>query len=222
MTDGAMFPGLPAEIEAAIVHAPVAEWVSTTRSGLALDTPLLMFANRDAGTLDVTTGLAYPIKAERARHDPRVGLAVDTSAPGQPVVVMRALATVRDADIQRNAERYLRLFAPMLPVIGGGAPWSQCREAVWYWARQFIENTITRIMWWPDVDRLDDEPAVWDAPQGNDRAGVGSGSGSSAEPGRTLADRRLACTRPRDARERDPGVAEPTRRGRLPASVPRP
>ena len=132
-------------------------------AGLALDTPLLMFANRDAGTLDVTTGLAYPAKAERARHDRRVGLAVDGSAGGQPVVVMRALATVRDTDIQHNAERYLDLFAPMLPMIGGGAPWAQCREAVWYWARQFIENTVTRIMWWPDVDHLDDEPALWDA-----------------------------------------------------------
>jgi hypothetical protein len=146
MTHDAMFPGLPAEIEAAIVHAPVAEWVSSTRAGLALDTPLLMFANRDAGTLDVTTGLAYPAKAERARHDRRVGLAVDGSAGGQPVVVMRALATVRDTDIQHNAERYLDLFAPMLPMIGGGAPWAQCREAVWYWARQFIENTVTRLL----------------------------------------------------------------------------
>ena len=54
----------------------------------------------------------------------RVGLAVDVSAPEQPVVVMRGLATVRDADIQRNAERYLDRFVPMLPVNGGVAPWS--------------------------------------------------------------------------------------------------
>jgi hypothetical protein len=124
-----------------------------------------MFANHEAGTLDVTTGLAYPAKAERARRDPRVGLAVDAFASGQPIVVMRALAAVRDTDIQANADRYLELFAPMLPLIGAGAPWAECREAVWYWARAFIENTVTRILWWPDLDHLDDEPSQWDAGQ---------------------------------------------------------
>ena len=131
--------------------------------------------------------------------------------PGNRLSSCARLATVRDADIQHNAERYLDLFAPMLPVIGGGAPWAQCREAVWYWARQFIENTITRIMWWPDVDHLDDEPDGVGGATGHHRAGVGSGSSRSAESGRTLADRRLARTRPRDARQPDPGVAEPSR-----------
>ena len=161
-----MFPGLPAEIEAAIVAAPVAEWVSSTRSGLALDTPALMFANREAGTLDVTTGLAYPVKAERARRDPRVGLAVDAFAPGQPVVVIRTLATVRDTDIQANADRYLELFAPMLPLIGAGAPWVAMPGSGLVLGSAFIENTVTRILWWPDLDHLDDEPVLWDAPAG--------------------------------------------------------
>ena len=163
MTIDASFAGLPAEIRATIVAASVAEWVSSTRRGLAIDTPALMFANPEAGTLDVTTGLAYPAKAERARREPRVGLAVGASGAGQPVVVMRALAAVRDADIQSNTDRYLSLFAPMLPVIGSGAPWSQCREAIWYWARVFIENTVTRILWWPDAEHLDDEASQWDA-----------------------------------------------------------
>ena len=52
-------PGAAPEVEAAIVHAPVAEWVSTTRCGIALDTPLLMFANRDG---------------RHARRDDRAGL----------------------------------------------------------------------------------------------------------------------------------------------------
>jgi hypothetical protein len=163
VTIDSAFAGLPAEIQEAIVTAPVAEWVSSTRSGLAIDTPALMFANAETGTLDVTTGLAYPAKAERARREPRVGLAIGAAGAGQPVVVMRALATIRDSDIQRNADRYLSLFAPMLPLIGGGAPWAHTREAIWYWARVFIENTVTRVMWWPDAEHLDDEASRWDA-----------------------------------------------------------
>src|SRR5262249_47997484 len=163
VTIDSAFAGLPAEIQEAIVTAPVAEWVSSTRSGLAIDTPALMFANAETGTLDVTTGLAYPAKSERARREPRVGLAVGAAVAGQPVVVMRALATVRDSDIQRNADRYLSLFAPMLPLIGGGAPWAHTREAIWYWARVFIENTVTRVMWWPDAEHLDDDASQWDA-----------------------------------------------------------
>src|SRR5262245_39249179 len=97
VTIDAAFAGLPTEIREAIVTAPVVEWVSSTARGLAIDTPALMFANADTGTLDVTTGLAYPAKAERARRAPQVGLAVGASGAGQPVVVMRALATVRDS-----------------------------------------------------------------------------------------------------------------------------
>ena len=210
MTRGAMFPGLAPEVEAAIMHAPVAEWVSTTWAGIALDTPLLVFANRYGGTLDVTTGLAYPRKAERARYEPRArprGRRIRSRATG---CRHARLATVRDADIQSNAERYLDLFAPMLPVIGGGAPWAQCREAVWYWARQFIENTITRIMWWPDVDHLDDDPTVWETQPGttvppSDPAPAGPPSPGARWP---IADWRA---RARDAGQPDPGMAEPSR-----------
>ena len=115
-----------------------------------------------------TSPLGSPIPRRRNGRGTTRGSASRSTrpVPGSRSSSCRALATVRDADIQSNASRYLDLFAPMLPVIGGGAPWAQCRDAVWYWARQFIENTVTRIMWWPDVDHLDDEPTVWEASPG--------------------------------------------------------
>ena len=58
--------------------------------------------------------------AERARRNPKVGLFFDGTEPGSPVVSVSALAAVRDADIQANAERYVRASKSMVPAISFG------------------------------------------------------------------------------------------------------
>src|SRR5204863_8652401 len=120
-----------------LTSAMVCEFATVSAAGLPIDTPLLCQVDPGSPKVSVTTGMAYPAKAERARRRPRVGLTVEVSAG--PVIAMAALAGVLDRDVDANAARYARLCAPILPSIGGGRRWEVLREAPWYWSRIFIE-----------------------------------------------------------------------------------
>jgi len=121
-------------------------------------------------TLDVSTGLTYPLKAERARRNPHVALSFSdptgyasssgsTSRP--PVVLVEGLATVRDADLQANTDRYIR--ESIAKVGTSGTPWFLARTWAWYYARIWVELTPLRVTWWPGGD-LAAQPEVWTAP----------------------------------------------------------
>lgn len=156
-------PGFPEDAAATIAASTIAEFATSTATGVPLDTPLLSWVSDDGTTVDVTTGLSYPAKAERARKRPDVGLCLVGDGSG-PVVAIAAQASVRDADVQANAERYASLTGPMVAYLSGGRPWEELRGAVWYWARIWITCTPLRVWWWPDGTG---KPAqVWDAPAG--------------------------------------------------------
>ena len=144
------------------------EYASLTRAGEPVTWPLTPFAGT-AGTIDVSTGLTYPLKAERARRDPRVALSfsnrLGSGLDDPPVVVVQGLATVRDADLRANSARYLRESSRKLPAAYAKIPDFMLAQMAWYWTRIWIEVTPRRILWWPE-GRLDREPLVWQAPAG--------------------------------------------------------
>jgi hypothetical protein len=118
------------------------------------------------GTLDVSTGLTYPAKAERARRNPRVALLyADTIGAGSgdsPVVLVQGHAAVRDADLQANTDRYARASVAKLPGSVEGQPKALLKRMVFYYARIWIEITPLRISSW--ADRTLSAPAqVWEA-----------------------------------------------------------
>lgn len=157
------YPGLPPEVLKVIDNAIFTEFATMTNQGVPLDTPLFCFRSADGRSIDVTTGLAYPVKAERARRNPKVGLLIE-GGPGQPVVSIAALAAVRDADLQANVDRYLSEVIAYLDTFACGNPWSVARQSIWYWTRILIFNTPRRILWWPDASATDQTPQRWDAP----------------------------------------------------------
>ncbi|HVL06234.1 MAG TPA: hypothetical protein VM388_09600 [Acidimicrobiales bacterium] len=167
------------------------EYASLTRAGEPVTWPLTPFAGEDAATIDVSTGLTYPLKAERARREPRVALSfsnpLGSGLDDPPTMVVQGLATVRDADLRANSARYLRESARKLPAAYAKMPDFMLARMAWYWTRIWIEVTPRRILWWPE-GRLDREPLRWEAPASlvappSDPRPAGVSSGSwAAEP----------------------------------------
>jgi hypothetical protein len=152
---------LPERVFKFIESGVVAEFSTVSGAGVPIDTPTYYFPSDDMATIDVATGLPNPAKAERARRNPKVGLFMD-GAPDEPVVVVRARAAVRDADLQANCVRYLAETG--FKGISHGVTWEQARQAVTYWSRIIIENKPERVYWWDNQAVMDDPPQVWNAP----------------------------------------------------------
>jgi hypothetical protein len=148
-------------------RALVCEYASLTRDGRPVTWPVTPYAE-DGTTVDVSTGLTYPAKAERARRDPRVAVSFSAGADGMPdapVVLVQGLATVRDADLQAGLDRYLRQTRAKMPQTYQGLPTFAIRRMDWYLARIWVQVTPLRVLSWAG-GRLDREPEVWHAPEG--------------------------------------------------------
>ena len=147
-------------------RALVCEYASLTRGGRPVTWPVTPYVGA-GGTLDVSTGLTYPDKAERARRDPRVALlcssAVGSEQDRVPIVLVQGRATVRDADLQANTDRYVRESSAKTGAGFAGMPWFLVKRLGWYFARIWVEVTPDRILLWPDGD-LSRTPEIWTSP----------------------------------------------------------
>jgi hypothetical protein len=154
---------LPERVFRFIEEGVVCEFATVSQAGVPIDTPTYYFPSEDMATIDLATGLSYPAKAERARRNPKVGLLMEGGAD-EPVVAMRGMAAVRDADLQRNAVRYIAETG--FDRISHGVDWAGARKAVWYWTRIIVEVMPERILWWDNPAATDSSPHVWNAPAG--------------------------------------------------------
>jgi len=143
-------------------RAITCEYASLTRDGAPVTVPITPYVG--AGSIDVSTGLTYPAKAERARRNPKVALlfadAIGAGTGAAPVVLVQGHAAVRDADLQLNTDRYVRASMMKLPASVKGQPKVLLRRLGFYYARIWIEIVPLRIRWWPDRD-LALEPQEW-------------------------------------------------------------
>jgi hypothetical protein len=158
----------PDEVLAILERAITCEYATLTQRNTPITYPVTPYLGDDGCTLDVSTGLTYPAKAERARRNPHVALLysdpVGSGLTTPPVVLVHGLATVRDADLQANTDRYVRLALAKLPEAYRGTPRFLLRRMGWYFTRIWIRVTPIRILWWPE-GRLDRQPQRWAAPQ---------------------------------------------------------
>ena len=140
----------------------------------------------------MSTGLTYPLKAERARRNPKVALSfthpLGSGLNAPATFVVQGMATVRDADLRTNAARYLAQSRERFPEFYASMPRLMLRAMAFYWARIWIEVTPVRVLWWTGGD-LDEAPQVWQPPTEvaappSDPVPVGRGAGSwnTAEP----------------------------------------
>lgn len=159
----------PDAVAPVLEHAITVEYTSLSRTGTPIMTPVSPYLKPGARTVDVSTGLTYPAKAERARRNPKVCLLfadhVGSGLADPPVVLIQGLATVRDADLQANTDRYVRQALAKTPEMVKGLPRFGLRRLIFYFARIWIEVTPIEIMWWTST-ALDHEPGRWLAPAG--------------------------------------------------------
>ena len=160
------------------------EYASLDRTGSPVTWPVTPYLGEH--TVDVSTGLTYPLKAERARRNPKVTLSFSLprgsglQSPG--TFVVQGLATVRDADLRANSARYLEVSNARFPQMYAAMPTAMLRGMAFYWSRIWIEVTPVRVLWWPNGD-LDCAPQTWlpttalTAPP-SDPAPAGRGAGS--------------------------------------------
>jgi hypothetical protein len=154
---------LPPAVVSVIENSIVSEFATVSAAGVPIDTPTYCFATDDLSAIGVATGLSYPAKAERARRNPKVGLLLE-GMPGAPIVCIRGMAAVRDADLGANAIRYLSETG-FEGVAAGNLTWAEAKTAVWYWTRIIIDVFPERIMWWDNAEAMDTPPHIWNAPR---------------------------------------------------------
>ena len=155
----------PSVVQSIFERAITTEYASLTGKLAPLTYPVTPYIGQ-AGTLDISTGLTYPTKAERARRNPKVALLysdpVGSGLKKPPVVLVQGMAAVRDADLQANTDRYIREGVRKLPEAYQGTPTFMLARMPWYFVRIWIEVTPLRMLWWPDGD-LAREPESWQA-----------------------------------------------------------
>jgi hypothetical protein len=172
------------------------EYASVTRDGRPVTWPVTPYPSADGRTIRVSTGLTYPLKAERARSNPKVSLSFSfprgSGLVDPPTLLVEGLATVHDADMHATSAEYLRASMERFPDYFRKIPVSQWRRMDWYWTRIWIDVTPIRVRWWPKGD-LRVEPLCWTSPpteiDPSDPAPAGASSGSWARAGGDWRDR---------------------------------
>ena len=155
---------LPQEVRDAFERFITCELTTIGASKQPITWPVTPYYGQGDRTIDVTTGLGYPKKADDARAHPSVALLFsDPTGSGIESgvkVLVQGTATIDDQDLSANADRYLRESREKLPGTRRMHPPKPLRSAFnFYYARIYIKVRPERVFVWPDGD-LTKEPGV--------------------------------------------------------------
>ena len=157
---------LPPEVRDAFERFITCELTTVDARKQPITWPVTPYYTQGAMTIDVTTGLGYPKKADDARAHPSVALLFsDPTGSGIDSgirVLVQGTATVDDEDLEANADRYYRESLVKLPATKKMHPPKPMRSLLnWYYARLYIKVRPERVFVWPEGN-LSDEPVVHD------------------------------------------------------------
>ena len=114
-----MTASLPQEVREVFERFITCEFTTVDSRQQPIVWPVTPYYSPGAPTIDATTGLGYPKKADDARRNPRVAMLFsDPTGSGIDSgiqVLVQGTAEVDDRDLEANRERYWRESAVKLP-----------------------------------------------------------------------------------------------------------
>ena len=119
--------------------------------------PVTPYYESGGATIDVTTGLGYPKKADDARRNPQVAL-LFSDPTGSGIdrgerVLVQGVAEVDDRDLAANRDRYWRESWKKLPGTRDMHPPKLLRGMFnWYYSRIYVKVRPERVFLWADGD----------------------------------------------------------------------
>ena len=169
-----MTASLPEEVQAVFDNFVTTEYTTIDGRGQPITWPVTPYYHRGDGTIDVTTGLGYPKKADDAAANPRVALLFsDPTGSGlerPPAVLVQGTASVDDRDLEANRRRYARESSEKLASLRRQPPERLQRMLSWYFVRLYIKVRPERVLAWPGGD-FSAEPELFDAHMEEVRSG---------------------------------------------------
>jgi hypothetical protein len=177
---------LPEDVRDVFTRFITTEYTTVDTRQQPITWPVTPYYSDGAETIDVTTGLGYPKKADDARRHPQVALLFsDPTGSGiseKTRVLVQGTAFVDEEDLDANRERYMAESVIKLPATKKmHPPKFLMRPMNWYYARIYIKVRPERVFVWPGGDP-GAEPEILDSHQEEVR------SGHTEEPPLTHAD----------------------------------
>ena len=148
---------LPDEVQQVFDRFLTTEYTAFDSTGMPITWPVTPYYSPGASTIDVTTGLGYPKKANDARANERVSLLFsDPTGSGieaAPMVLVQGTADVDDRDLDANADRYTRESPEKLPALREMMPPKFIRRTMgWYFKRVYVRVRPERVYVWDGGD----------------------------------------------------------------------
>ena len=158
---------LPSEVRDTFERFITCELTTVDASKQPITWPVTPYYHQGGPTIDVTTGLGYPKKADDARRHPSISLLFSdptgSGLEGGLRVLVQGMAMVDDEDLKANADRYISESGVKLPATKKMNPPKPIRGMFnWYYARIYIKVRPERVFVWPQGD-LEEPPVVHDA-----------------------------------------------------------
>jgi hypothetical protein len=157
---------LPQEVRDVFERFITTEYTTVGARRQPITWPVTPYYEQGGPSIDITTGLGYPKKADDAARHPRVALLFsDPTGSGIESgiqVLVQGTAEVDDRNLEANRERYWRESWEKLPGSRDAHPPKALRSLFnWYYTRIYVHVRPERVFVWPGGD-LSDEPVLHD------------------------------------------------------------
>jgi Pyridoxamine 5'-phosphate oxidase len=148
---------LPPQVREAFERFITCEYTTIDARHQPIVWPVTPYYEDGAASVDLTTGLGYPKKANDARRNPSVALLFSdptgSGVTGGVQVLVQGTADVDDRDLAANRERYWRESWEKLPGTRKLHPPKFVRGMLgWYYTRIYVHVRPERVFVWTDGD----------------------------------------------------------------------